>query len=69
MKTPIKMLEDIASEIQENTSLLVFIVRNAQDLGSEPDNALACLIRAMLKTSEKADEYINILANSGVTHE
>lgn len=62
-KSAIAMLEDIASEISENTSLLEFIVRNSQDIGPEPDNAFVCLIRSMLKTNEKANQCIDILAS------
>lgn len=61
MKTPVQMLEDISAEIMENTSLLEFIVRNTSDQG-EADNALACLIRSMIKTAEKANEYASYQA-------
>ncbi len=63
MKTPINMIEDLAAEIHENTSLLELIFKNSQDMG-EADNALACLIRSMLKTGEKAYGYIEELAIS-----
>lgn len=46
MKTPITMLETIAAELVENTSLLEFIFRNSPDIG-EIDNHLCCLIRSM----------------------
>lgn len=63
MKTPVQMLEDIAAEITENTSLLELIARTSPDLG-ETDNALTCLIRSMIKTSEKTYEYISHLGDS-----
>ncbi|WP_163375049.1 hypothetical protein [Enterobacter hormaechei] len=58
MKTPINMLETIAAELVENTSILEFIFQNSPDNG-EIDNHLCCLIRSMQKTSDKAYEYIN----------
>ncbi|WP_439412953.1 hypothetical protein [Enterobacter ludwigii] len=58
MKTPILMLEDIAAQIIENTSLLEFIFLNSPDSG-ETDNALACLIRSLHKTIESAYDYID----------
>lgn len=57
MKTPIEMLNDIATEITENTSLLKVIFR-ISELPPEADNAMACLIRSLIKTSETAYEYI-----------
>lgn len=59
MKTPVMMLEDIAAEIIENTSLLEIIFRNMPD-HAETDCATACLIRSMYKTLDKANEYIEI---------
>lgn len=59
-KSAIAMLEDIASEIRESTSLLELIFKNSPDMG-ETDNALACLIRSMLKTGERAYGYIEVL--------
>ncbi len=61
MKTPINMLEDIAAEITESTSLLEVIFR-INELPAEADNALACLIRSMLKTSQTAYEYVEQLS-------
>ncbi|MFZ5350069.1 hypothetical protein [Enterobacter asburiae] len=58
MTSPINMLETIAAELVENTSLLEFIFRNHPDAG-ETDNHLSCLIRSMQKTCDKAYEYIN----------
>lgn len=57
MKTPLNMLEEVSAEFTENTSLLEMIIRDAPDLG-ETDNALACLVRAMKKTTEKTQAYI-----------
>lgn len=54
----IEMLEDLAAEIHESTSLLGLIFKNSPDMG-ETDNALACLIRSMIKTGEKAYGYIS----------
>ncbi|MGL4696346.1 hypothetical protein [Enterococcus larvae] len=54
----ISILEDVAAELVENTSLLEFIFRNSPDSG-ETDNHLSCLIRSMQKTCDKAYEYIN----------
>lgn len=61
MQQPTEMLETLAAEIAENTSLLEFIFHNSPGMG-EIDNAIACLIRSMLKTSEKAYEYVDQLA-------
>ncbi|MFH3002817.1 hypothetical protein [Klebsiella aerogenes] len=63
MKTPlpIEMLEDVSAEIIENASLLEVIYRTA-DMEPEADNAVACLIRSMQKTLEKAHGYIEMLA-------
>ncbi|EGG3069939.1 hypothetical protein MOR33_003622 [Salmonella enterica] len=66
MKTPLNMLEEILSEIMENTSLLEMIIRNAPDMG-ETDNALACLVRAMEKTTEKTQAYIESNYHHGNT--
>ncbi|MGR6939480.1 hypothetical protein ACU631_12630 [Klebsiella aerogenes] len=60
MKTAIDMLEDVSAEIIENTSLLEVIYRTA-DMEPEADNAVACLIRSMQKTLEKAHGYIEML--------
>lgn len=65
MKTPlpIEMLEDVSAEIIENTSLLEVIYRTA-DMDPEVDNSVACLIRSMQKTLEKAHGYIEMLASN-----
>lgn len=61
MKSPISMLEDISVEITENTSLLEFIFRT-KELPLEVDNAIACLIRSMVKTSQTAYDYVEQLS-------
>ncbi|GHS71088.1 hypothetical protein EKTHUN627_18870 [Enterobacter kobei] len=61
MKTPIEMLNDIAAEVTESTSLLEVIFR-ISELPPEADNALACLIRSMMKTSQTAYEYVEQLS-------
>lgn len=63
MKTPINMLESIAADIVENTSLLEVIYRN-NELPPEVDNAIACLIRSMQKTNETAYEYVEQLSKN-----
>ncbi|WP_393950326.1 hypothetical protein [Kluyvera intermedia] len=63
MKTPINMLESLAADITENTSLIEVIYRN-NELPPEVDNAIACLIRSMQKTNETAYEYIESLSNN-----
>lgn len=61
MKTPTNMLESIAADIIESTSLLEVIYRN-NELPPEVDNAIACLIRSMQKTNETAYEYVEQLS-------
>lgn len=63
MKTPINMLESIAADIVESTSLLEVIYRN-NELPPEADNAIACLIRSMQKTNETAYEYVEQLSKN-----
>ncbi|HBC2937247.1 TPA: hypothetical protein KC497_000286 [Escherichia coli O146] len=60
MKTPLIMLEEVAAEIKENTSMLEFIFENTGDNG-ETNDFLLCLIRSMNKTCEKAYEYVDAL--------
>lgn len=60
MKTPINMIESIAADLLESTSLLEVIYRN-NELPPEADNAIACLIRSMQKTNESAYEYVEKL--------
>ena len=61
MKTPINMLEDIAAEITESTSLLEVVI-HISELPPEAGNAIACLIRSMIKTSQTAYEYLEQLS-------
>jgi len=63
MKTPINMLESIAADVVESTSLLEVIYRN-NELPPEADNAIACLIRSMQKTNETAYEYVEQLSKN-----
>lgn len=63
MKTPTNMLESIAADIIESTSLLEVIYRN-NELPPEVDNAIACLIRSMQKTNETAYEYVEQLSKN-----
>ncbi|MGZ0500597.1 hypothetical protein ACTM4O_23910 [Citrobacter freundii] len=66
MKTPINMLEDIAAEITESTSLLEVIFR-INELPPEADNAIACLIRSMQKTLDGVNEYVTMLHQTRIT--
>ncbi|EPB0512406.1 hypothetical protein ACRABS_002697 [Salmonella enterica subsp. enterica] len=65
MKTPVEIVESVATDIVENTSLLEVIYRN-YELPPEADNAIACLIRSMQKTNETAYEYIERLSSAGI---
>lgn len=60
MKTPLDMMEDISAQLIENASLLETIYKNT-DPESETDCALACLIRALRATSNKATEHIELI--------
>lgn len=60
MKTPVEILESIAADIVENTSLLDVIYR-INELPPEADNAIACLIRSMQNTLDGVNEYVSIL--------
>lgn len=62
MKNSIEMLESIAADIVENTSLLETIYR-INELPPEADNAIACLIRSMQKTLDGVNEYVSMLPN------
>ncbi|EBW8074701.1 hypothetical protein AUB33_09540 [Salmonella enterica subsp. enterica serovar Hadar] len=59
MKTPVEILESIAADIVENTSLLEVIYR-INELPPEADNAIACLIRSMQKTLDGVNEYVTM---------
>ncbi|EIQ74994.1 hypothetical protein I5415_03325 [Citrobacter sp. FDAARGOS_156] len=60
MKTPVEILESVAADIVENTSLLEVIYR-INELPPEADNAIACLIRSMQKTLDGVNEYVSML--------
>lgn len=62
MKTPTEILESVAADIVENTSLLEVIYR-INELPPEADNAIACLIRSMQKTLDGINEYVSMLPN------
>ncbi|ENM1808445.1 hypothetical protein AB6T34_004913 [Klebsiella variicola] len=63
MKTPVQMLEAVASDIIENTVLLELIYKNSNE-NHETDCAMACLIRSMKKTLDTTNEYIKSLSES-----
>ncbi|HFN0791487.1 TPA: hypothetical protein ACHB2C_005761 [Klebsiella variicola subsp. variicola] len=63
MKTPVQMLEAVASDIIENTVLLELIYKNSNE-DHETDCAMACLIRSMKKTLDTTNEYIKSLSES-----
>lgn len=62
-KSPIKMLEELTAEIIENTSLLEMIYSTSNE-NPETDCALACLIRSLYKTKEKAENFVEVLLRS-----
>lgn len=64
MKTPSPrdMLQDLLTEVVENTSLLEVIFRN-YEMEPEADNAIQCLIRSQLKTIEKANNFIGMVSD------
>ncbi|WP_431623811.1 hypothetical protein [Citrobacter freundii] len=66
MKTSVEILESIAADIVENTSLLEVIYRN-YELQPEADNAIACLIRSMQKTLDGVNEYVTMLTTKSIT--
>ncbi|MBN1086566.1 hypothetical protein JNO12_19125 [Erwinia aphidicola] len=59
-KSPIKMLEELTAEIIENTSLLEMIYSTSNE-NPETDCAIACLLRSLYKTKEKADNFVEVL--------
>lgn len=61
-KSPLQMIENVAAEICESTSLLEIIYRN-YELPTEADNAIGCLIRSLYKTLDTANEYAEVLAS------
>ena len=66
MKTPVEILEGVAADIVENTSLLEVIYR-INELPPEADNAIACLIRSMQKTLDGVNEYVTMLTQTRIT--
>lgn len=62
-KSPIKMLEELTAEIIENTSLLEMIYSTSNE-NPETDCAMACLIRSLYKTKEKAEDFVEVLLRS-----
>lgn len=62
-KTPLTMIEELTSEIIENTSLLEMIYSNSNE-NPETDCAIACLLRSLYKTKEKADFFVELLMKS-----
>lgn len=60
MKTPVQMLEAVASDVIENTVLLEVIYKNSSE-NYETDCAIACLIRSMQKTVDNMNEFIQEL--------
>ncbi|TKV14796.1 hypothetical protein FDX04_11945 [Citrobacter sp. wls615] len=66
MKTPVEIVESVAADIVENTSLLEVIYRN-YELPPEAGNAIACLIRSMQKTLDGVNEYVTMLPQESIT--
>jgi len=59
-KKPLKMIEELNAEIIENTSLLEMIYSISNE-SPETDCAIACLLRSLYKTKDKADSFIEEL--------
>lgn len=68
MKTPVQMLEAVASDVIENTVLLEVIYKNSSE-NYETDCAIACLIRSMQKTVDNMNEFIQELGSVSTQHE
>ncbi|EQA9797432.1 hypothetical protein ACX96O_003384 [Klebsiella pneumoniae] len=64
MKTPIEMLNDISGEITDAASLLELLYKSTTN-GADTDSGICCIVRSLLSTSEKAQNYIEHL--SGVS--
>lgn len=62
MKTPVQMLDAVASDIIENIVLLEVIYKNSSE-NYETDCAIACLIRSMQKTVDNMNEFIQELGS------
>lgn len=68
MKTPVQMLEAVASDVIENTVLLEVIYKNSSE-NYETDCAIACLIRSMQKTVDNMNEFIQELGSASTPHQ
>lgn len=68
MKTPVQMLEAVASDVIENTVLLEVIYKNSSE-NYETDCAIACLIRSMQKTVDNMNEFIQELGSVSPPHQ
>lgn len=55
-KSPLKMIEELTAEIIESTSLLEMIYSNSNE-NPETDCAIACLLRSLYKTKDKAESF------------
>lgn len=62
MKTPLEMLIDIASEMTDAAITLELIYRNT-DNTCETDSGITCVVRSLLRTNDKAQEYIEQLSD------
>lgn len=62
MKTPVQMLDTVASDTIESIVLLEVIYKNSSE-NYETDCAMACLIRSMQKTVDNINEYIQELGS------
>lgn len=63
MKTPLQMLIDIASEMTDAAITLELIYRNT-DNTCETDSGITCVVRSLLRTNDKAQEYIEQLSDA-----
>lgn len=63
MKTPLQMLIDIASEMTDAAITLELIYRST-DNTSETDSGITCVVRSLLRTNDKAQEYIEQLSDA-----
>lgn len=63
MKTPLQMLIDIASEMTDAAITLELIYRNTGNT-CETDSGITCVVRSLLRTNDKAQEYIEQLSDA-----
>lgn len=63
MKTPLQMLIDISSEMTDAAITLELIYRSASNT-CETDSGIACAVRSLLRTNDKAQEYIEQLSDA-----